>query len=56
MENLQFYLVVIVPTLAGLGLFGLLRQRDTQPVVTGCAAIVVAVGLVAAFFAFIILT
>lgn len=55
-ENLQFYLLVLVPTLAGLGLFGLLRGRDTQPVVAGCAAMVLAVGLVAAFFAFIILT
>lgn len=55
-ENVQFYLLVLVPALAGLGLFGLLRGRDTQPVVAGCAAMFLAVGLVAAFFALIILT
>lgn len=56
MENVQFYLLVIVPTVVGLGLFGLLRERDTQPVLAGCAAMALAVGLVVAYFLFIILT
>jgi hypothetical protein len=55
-ENLQFYLLVIVPAFVGLGLFGLLRGRDTQPVAAGCVSIALAVGLVAAYFLFIILT
>ena len=56
MENLQFYLVIIVPAAVALGLFGLLRRRDTQPVVAGCAASALAIALVALYFVVVILS
>jgi hypothetical protein len=37
--------IVIVPTLAGIALYVLLRRRGTAPMASGCAAIALGVGL-----------
>jgi hypothetical protein len=55
-QIMQQYLPVIIPFLIGMGLFGLLRRRDTNPMLSGVAATFLSVVLVVAYFAFIITT
>jgi type IV secretory pathway TrbD component len=45
-----------VPAVVGLVVFGLLRNRDTQPILAGCAAAVVSLVVLALFFGVIIWT
>lgn len=56
MEIVTSYTTIIVPGVAGLGLFALLRQRAVQPAVSGCAAIAGALLLMAVMFAVLITT
>ncbi len=46
------YVPVIVPFFIGMGLFGLLRRRDKDPVISGIAATALSMALVVAYFVF----
>ena len=50
------YLPVIIPFMIGMVIFGLLRRRDTDPMISGVAATFASMGLVVAYYAFIITT
>lgn len=50
------YLPIIIPFLIGMGLFGFLRQRDKDPMISGMAATFLSMALVVAYYAFAITT
>ncbi|MEZ4524195.1 MAG: hypothetical protein R3A46_21565 [Thermomicrobiales bacterium] len=50
------YLPVIVPFCLGMVIFGLLRRRDTDPMISGIAATFLSMILVVAYYAFILTT
>ncbi len=53
---MQQYLPVIIPFLIGMGLFGVLRQRDANPFISGVAATFFSMILVVAYYVFAITT
>lgn len=50
------YIPIIVPFFLGMGVFGLLRRRDKDPVVSGIAATFFSMAIVVAYFFFIFKT
>ncbi|CAN5703190.1 hypothetical protein BH23CHL2_BH23CHL2_24070 [soil metagenome] len=50
------YLPVIIPFCIGMILFGLLRRRDTDPMISGVAATFLSMILVVAYYAFVLAT
>jgi hypothetical protein len=50
------YLPVIISFLVGMGIFGLLRRRDKDPIVSGVVATFLSMVIVAAYFVFILKT
>lgn len=50
------YLPVIIPFFVGMGLFGLLRRRDTSPIISGIAATVLSMAIVVVYFVIILKT
>ena len=50
------YLPIIIPFFVGMGIFGFLRQRDKDPIVSGIAATFLSMFIVAAYFVFILKT
>ena len=47
--------IIVIPALAGLGMFALLRRRDTQVFVAGLAAFALALLVMASVFSVIII-
>jgi len=50
------YLPVIVSFSIGMTVFVLLRQRDTNPMISGAAAVFLSMALVVGYYAFILTT
>lgn len=50
------YLPVIISFSIGMTVFVLLRQRDTNPMVSGVAAVFLSMALVVGYYAFILST
>lgn len=53
---MSVYLPVIIPFFIGMGIFGLLRRRDTHPIVSGIAATFLSMAIVIGWFVFIVAT